>query len=47
MTIRYRMQQLIGLFGGKLHDPEWRFGMQLALRADQLSAGDAKAARDR
>ncbi|RAY12824.1 PucR family transcriptional regulator [Actinomadura craniellae] len=38
-TVRYRMRQIEGLFGDRLHDPEWRFEMLLALHADRLAGG--------
>ncbi|MFG2001013.1 PucR family transcriptional regulator [Spirillospora sp. NPDC048911] len=38
-TIRYRMRKLQELFGDRLHDPQWRFEMALALRARSLSIG--------
>ncbi|MFD0686698.1 PucR family transcriptional regulator [Actinomadura fibrosa] len=31
-TARYRMRQLEDRFGERLHDPDWRFEMQIALR---------------
>ncbi|WP_433334159.1 helix-turn-helix domain-containing protein [Spirillospora sp. CA-294931] len=35
-TVRYRMRQLDGVLGGRLTDPESRFGMEVALRARWL-----------
>ncbi|MFC5754286.1 PucR family transcriptional regulator [Actinomadura rugatobispora] len=35
-TVRYRMRQLKELFGDLLHDPEWRFETELALRMHRL-----------
>lgn len=35
-TIRYRMRRLEDLFGECLHDPGWRFEMELVLRARTL-----------
>ncbi|MGP3948748.1 helix-turn-helix domain-containing protein [Streptomyces sp. 7N604] len=35
-TVRYRMRQLKEFFGDLLHDPEWRFDMELALRVNRL-----------
>ncbi|WP_091679309.1 helix-turn-helix domain-containing protein [Amycolatopsis marina] len=36
-TIRYRMHQLEELFGDRLHDPEARLEMEIALRAERLT----------
>jgi len=38
-TVRYRMRQLDGLFGGQLHDPAAQFEIQLALRGLELRRG--------
>ncbi|MEU6747779.1 helix-turn-helix domain-containing protein [Spirillospora sp. NPDC046719] len=35
-TVRYRMRRLDELFGDRLHDPAWRFEMELAIRAHRL-----------
>jgi DNA-binding PucR family transcriptional regulator len=35
-TVRYRMRQLEEIFGDLLHDHDWRFEMQLVLRAELL-----------
>ncbi|XVQ09719.1 PucR family transcriptional regulator [Spirillospora sp. CA-255316] len=35
-TVRYRLRQLKELFGDLLHDPEWRFETELALRMHRL-----------
>lgn len=35
-TVRYRMRRLDELFGDQLHDPAWRFEMELAIRAHRL-----------
>ncbi|MEU8120534.1 helix-turn-helix domain-containing protein [Spirillospora sp. NPDC049024] len=35
-TVRYRMRRLEELFGRRLHDPAWRFEMELAIRAHRL-----------
>jgi DNA-binding PucR family transcriptional regulator len=42
-TVRYRMRQIEEIFGQRLHDPDWRFEMQLALRFSQLEGGPATA----
>lgn len=36
-TVRYRMRRLEEIFPGRLNDLDWRFEMQLALRARQLT----------
>lgn len=36
-TVRYRMRQLEAIFGELLHDHDWRFEMQLVLRAEILA----------
>ncbi|WP_106400603.1 PucR family transcriptional regulator [Actinocorallia populi] len=36
-TVRYRMRRIAELFPDRLNDPDWRFEMQLALRARQLT----------
>jgi hypothetical protein len=36
-TVRYRMRRIEELFGDRLRDPDWRFEMELALRAWQLT----------
>jgi hypothetical protein len=35
-TVRYRMRRLETLFGDRLHDPAWRFEMEMALRSRML-----------
>jgi len=35
-TARYRMRQLTSLFGEELHEPDARFELEIALRAQQL-----------
>jgi hypothetical protein len=35
-TVRYRMRRLETLFGDRLHDPGWRFEMEMALRSRML-----------
>ena len=35
-TARYRMRQLTLLFGEELHEPDARFELEIALRAEQL-----------
>ena len=35
-TARYRMRQLALLFGVELHEPDARFELEIALRAEQL-----------
>ncbi|MGI8329436.1 PucR family transcriptional regulator [Actinomadura scrupuli] len=37
-TVRYRMNQLQDLYGDRLHDPDWRFHMQIVLRMQTLLA---------
>jgi DNA-binding PucR family transcriptional regulator len=39
-TVRYRMHQVEDLFGDRLHDPDWRIEMELALRADLLLSAE-------
>ncbi len=47
-TVRYRLRQLEGLFGEHLHDPQWRFTMQLALHAAHfLPVEDPKSDKSR
>nr|WP_116051852.1 PucR family transcriptional regulator [Amycolatopsis palatopharyngis] len=41
-TIRYRMHQLEELFGDRLHDPEARLEMEIALRAERLTGADTR-----
>jgi PucR C-terminal helix-turn-helix domain len=36
-TVRYRMRRIEEIFPDRLNDPDWRFEMQLALRARQLT----------
>jgi hypothetical protein len=43
-TARYRMRQIEEIFGERLHDPEWRFEMQLALRFHNLELASAAKA---
>ncbi|MGW7056102.1 PucR family transcriptional regulator [Streptomyces sp. NPDC054887] len=43
-TVRYRLRQLEGLYGSKLHDPDLQFELELVLRARELRQA---AARDR
>jgi DNA-binding PucR family transcriptional regulator len=38
-TVRYRMHQLMELFGDRLNDPDFRFEVEAALRARALLAG--------
>lgn len=42
-TVRYRMRSLENLFGDRLHDPDWRFEMEMALRTWQLTHRDVTA----
>ncbi|MFD0689683.1 PucR family transcriptional regulator [Actinomadura fibrosa] len=42
-TVRYRMRRLDELFGDQLHDPAWRFEMELAIRAHRLLPAPATA----
>ncbi|SDM62368.1 helix-turn-helix domain-containing protein [Allokutzneria albata] len=39
-TVRYRLHQLEDLFGSDLNDPDTRFELEVALRADRLARGD-------
>lgn len=41
-TARYRMRQLSLLFGDELHEPEARFELEIALRAQRLLASDGQ-----
>ncbi|MEO5876539.1 MAG: helix-turn-helix domain-containing protein [Streptosporangiaceae bacterium] len=38
-TVRYRLHRLEEMFGERLHDPEWRFEMQIVLRTRLLRDG--------
>ncbi|RAY16299.1 PucR family transcriptional regulator [Actinomadura craniellae] len=40
-TVRYRMNLLHELYGPRLHDPDWRFRMQIVLRRQILLDGTA------
>ncbi len=44
-TVRYRLRQLDELFGAVLHDPDTRFGLEIALRTRELL--NTEAARNR
>ncbi|MEU9020357.1 helix-turn-helix domain-containing protein [Actinomadura sp. NPDC048394] len=44
-TVRYRMRRLDELFGDQLHDPAWRFEMELAIRAHRLLPRPARSLR--
>jgi DNA-binding PucR family transcriptional regulator len=53
-TVRYRLRRLHALYGDRLHDPDWRFSMQIVLRTrivhDQETstpAGPTRPARSR
>ncbi|GAA3214955.1 helix-turn-helix domain-containing protein [Actinocorallia longicatena] len=35
-TVRYRMRQIEEMFGTRLHDPDWRFEMEMGLRVRDL-----------
>ncbi|WP_433249452.1 helix-turn-helix domain-containing protein [Actinomadura nitritigenes] len=35
-TVRYRMRQLQDLFGEEMDDPDWKFEMEIVLRAERL-----------
>ena len=41
-TARYRMRQLTLLFGEELHEPDTRFELEIALRAQQLPGLNGK-----
>jgi hypothetical protein len=43
-TARYRMRQLYLLFGDELHEPEARFELEIALRAQRLLSGNGNPA---
>ncbi|MCW2883164.1 MAG: putative transcriptional regulator, PucR family [Streptosporangiaceae bacterium] len=43
-TVRYRMRQLEEIFGDQLHDHDWRFEMQLVLRAELLVKSQTRPA---
>jgi DNA-binding PucR family transcriptional regulator len=43
-TVRYRMRQLEEIFGDQLHDHDWRFEMQLVLRAELLVKSETRPA---
>jgi hypothetical protein len=43
-TVRYRMRQLEEIFGDQLHDHDWRFEMQLVLRAELLVNSETRPA---
>jgi sugar diacid utilization regulator len=38
-TVRYRLRQITSLFGPGLLDPDVRFGLEIALRVQQLLGG--------
>jgi hypothetical protein len=42
-TVRYRMRRLRELFGAELEDPDNRFALEMALRAQSLGGGDVAA----